>query len=165
MSWQGKSVAAVLVCFDAPGFSLVLTLVRRGKRMLIPGNPLDSLSVRVSLVGTGKLDRAAIFNTEGTSVWASSPGFMVSPQEIKEAIGAYKDPEKVRSSGLYVEGEKYVVLKADDRSLYARKGKEGVCIVKTSQAILVSHYSETVQPGEAAHIVEQLADYLISVGY
>ena len=30
-----------------------------------------------SLVGTGNLDRAAIFNTQGTSVWASSPGFTV----------------------------------------------------------------------------------------
>ncbi len=38
-------------------------------------------------------------------------------------------------------------------------------IVKTKQAILVAHYPETVQPGGAANTVEQLADYLISVGY
>ena len=30
-----------------------------------------------SLVGTGHFDKAAIFNTQGTSVWASSPGFTV----------------------------------------------------------------------------------------
>jgi profilin len=39
-----------------------------------------------------------------------------------------------------------------------------VC-VKTKQAVLIAHYAETVQPGEAATIVEKLADYLISVGY
>jgi profilin len=37
--------------------------------------------------------------------------------------------------------------------------------VKTKQAILVAHYPETVQPGEATNTVEQLADYLIGVGY
>ena len=38
-------------------------------------------------------------------------------------------------------------------------------IVKTNMAILVAHYPETVQPGSAANTVEQLADYLIGVGY
>lgn len=38
-------------------------------------------------------------------------------------------------------------------------------IVKTTQAILVTHYPETAQPGSAANTVEQLADYLIGVGY
>ena len=32
---------------------------------------------RHSLVGTGHLDKAAIFNTEGTSVWATSSNFTV----------------------------------------------------------------------------------------
>lgn len=45
------------------------------------------------------------------------------------------------------------------------KGKEGICITKTKQAILIAHYPETVQPGSAANTVEQLGDYLISVGY
>jgi len=45
------------------------------------------------------------------------------------------------------------------------QGKEGIIIVKTTQAILVTHYPETVQPGSAANTVEQLGDYLISVGY
>lgn len=41
----------------------------------------------------------------------------------------------------------------------------GVVIVKTHQAILVTHYPESAQPGSAANTVEQLADYLVSVGY
>jgi len=45
------------------------------------------------------------------------------------------------------------------------QGREGVVIVKTTQAILVTHYPESVQPGAAANTVEQLADYLIGVGY
>ena len=38
-------------------------------------------------------------------------------------------------------------------------------IVKTTQAMLVAHYPEHVQPGSATTVVEQLADYLIGVGY
>ena len=45
------------------------------------------------------------------------------------------------------------------------QGKEGIVIVKTQQAILVAHYPEGVQPGSCANTVEQLADYLIGVGY
>ncbi|KAI9820358.1 MAG: profilin, required for normal timing of actin polymerization in response to thermal stress [Pycnora praestabilis] len=124
--------------------------------------------VDTSLVGTGNIDKAAIFNSEGTSVWASSSGFAVAPEEIREVVAAYKDKgdvKKVQSNGLHVAGERFIVIKADDRSLYGKKGKEGIVAVKTGQAILVTHYPETVQPGVAANTVEQLADYLISVGY
>jgi len=121
-----------------------------------------------SLVGTGHVDKAAIFNSEGNSVWAHTAGWQVSPQEMQTVVAAYKDtadPKKVWGTGLHIAGEKYVTLKADDRSLYGKKGKEGVMIVKTKQAILIAHYPETVQPGEAATTVEKLGDYLIGVGY
>ncbi|KAL1311304.1 hypothetical protein AAFC00_001485 [Neodothiora populina] len=121
-----------------------------------------------SLVGTGNVDKAAIFNSEGNSVWATTAGFTVSPAEMKEIVTAYADKadvKQVQSTGLHVAGDRYVVIKADDRSLYGKKGKEGIVVVKTTQAILVTHYPETVQPGSAANTVEQLGDYLISVGY
>ena len=38
-------------------------------------------------------------------------------------------------------------------------------VVKTQQAILIAHYPEGTQPGTATNTVEQLGDYLISVGY
>jgi len=127
--------------------------------------------VDTSLVATGNLDKAAIFNSEGNSVWATSAGFQVSPAEMQEIVNAYKDKgdangvKQVQSNGLHIAGERYVVLKADDRSLYGKKGREGIVIVKTTQALLVTHYPESVQPGSAANTVEQLADYLIKVGY
>ena len=37
--------------------------------------------------------------------------------------------------------------------------------VKTKMAVLVGFYDQTAQPGEATKVVEQLADYLISVNY
>ena len=71
----------------------------------------------------------------------------------------------MQSEGFHVAGEKFFTLKSDERSLYGKKGKEGIIIVKTLQAILVAHYPESVQPGNASTTVEQLGDYLIGVGY
>ncbi len=77
-----------------------------------------------SLVGTGHVDKAAIFNAEGNSVWASSAGFNVTPAEMQEVVGAYKDtsqPKKVQATGLHIAGQKYIVIKADETSLYGKK--------------------------------------------
>lgn len=46
---------------------------------------------------------------------------------MKEIVSAYKDKgdkngvKQVQSSGLHVGGERYIVLKADERSLYGKK--------------------------------------------
>lgn len=45
------------------------------------------------------------------------------------------------------------------------QGKEGVVIVKTKQAILITHYPESVQPGQAADTVERLGLYMVDTGY
>ncbi|KAF8537858.1 profilin [Trichophaea hybrida] len=118
-----------------------------------------------SLIGSGKVDKAAIFSAAGDSVWAASPGFKVEPAEIKALVEGFKDPSKLQANGIFIEGVKNFSLRCDDRSIYGKKNKEGIVCVKTKQAILVAHYPETVQPGEAAKIVEALADYLIGVGY
>jgi len=47
---------------------------------------------------------------------------------MQEVVGAYKDtsvPKKIQSVGLHIAGEKYIVLKADETSLYGKK--VGVC--------------------------------------
>ncbi|KZF21216.1 profilin [Xylona heveae TC161] len=121
--------------------------------------------VDTSLLQSGNVDKAAIYKVDGSQVWAASAGFSVAPAEMTEVVNAYKDSSQVFANGLHVAGERYVVIKADDRSLYGKKGKEGLVIVKTKQTLLFTHYPEGVNPGSAANTVEVLADYLIGVGY
>ena len=45
---------------------------------------------------------------------------------MQAVVAAYKDPGKdgvkqVQSSGLHIGGERFVVIKADDRSVYGKK--------------------------------------------
>ncbi|CAG8958462.1 hypothetical protein HYALB_00001405 [Hymenoscyphus albidus] len=119
-----------------------------------------------SLIGSGHVDKGAIISAAGDSVWATSPDFTVSPEEMKEVVaGLSGKTDNLYANGLHIAGQRYVLTKAEDRSLYARKGREGVVIVKSTQAILVAHYGEAMIAGNAATTVEQLADYLISTGY
>lgn len=73
--------------------------------------------------------------------------------------------DKAFAEGLHVVGERYVMARAEDRSVYARKGREGIAIAKTKQAIVVAHHGEAQVAGNATSTVESLADYLIAQGY
>ena len=75
--------------------------------------------------------------------------------------------DKAYSDGLHVAGEKYVatIVSADDNIAMIRKGKTGVAIAKTKQAIVVGHYGENAQASNARATVEALADYLRKSGY
>ncbi|KAJ5813031.1 hypothetical protein N7447_010054, partial [Penicillium robsamsonii] len=118
-----------------------------------------------SLIGTRKFDKAAIFSAAGDGVWATSPGLKTKPEDIQSLVQGYNDAGSIFASGFWFDGQKYMSIKANDRSIYGRKGKEGVCAVKTKQTILVGHYPEGVTPGEAAKVIEQLGDYLIGMEY
>merc|ERR1711939_232698 len=120
--------------------------------------------VDTNLVGTGKIARAAILGQQG-GVWATSAGYELSQGEQTAIIQAHGKIDDVQASGVHAAGTKYMTLRADDRSIYAKKGANGIVIVKTKQAILVAEYELPTQPGEATKIVEDLADYLISVGF
>ena len=49
----------------------------QGSSLLTKDPRYSGFDTSNSLVGSGNIDKAAIFNTEGTSVWASSQGFEV----------------------------------------------------------------------------------------
>jgi len=122
-----------------------------------------------SLVGTGTIDKGAILSVAGDSVWATSASLSIQPAEMeviaKILAGDVGKKDQAFAAGLYIGGERYVLTKAEDRSLYARHGKVGFVVVKTKQAIILGHHPETVQAGTATVVVEQLADYLVKQGY
>lgn len=118
-----------------------------------------------NLLSTGKVDKAAIYSRTGDAAWAVSGGLSLQPNEISEIAQGFDNPAGLQSNGLHVQEQKFMLIKADDRSIYGRHDAEGIVCVRTKQTILVAHYPSGVQAGEATKIVEQLADYLISVQY
>ncbi|KAH3674344.1 hypothetical protein WICMUC_003370 [Wickerhamomyces mucosus] len=118
-----------------------------------------------NLISTGKIDKAAIYSNQGDSLWAQSNNFQLAGPEINELIQGFTNPVNLQSNGLHLQGVKFFLIRADDRSIYGKHAEEGVVAVKTKQTVLIGHYPAGVQAGEATTIVEKLADYLISVGY
>ncbi|EKX36790.1 hypothetical protein GUITHDRAFT_89929 [Guillardia theta CCMP2712] len=120
------------------------------------------------LVGTRKVSHAAIIGLNG-AIWASSANFKMSAQEgasIATAIAG--SPNSVLGSDampVTLQGVKFLVLRADESSIYLRHGPEGACIAKTNQCILIGMYGENQQAGDCNVVVEKLADYLKENGY
>ncbi|KFH47839.1 Profilin-like protein [Hapsidospora chrysogenum ATCC 11550] len=129
----------------------------------------DTDPVIHSLVGSGHLDKGAIISAAGDSVWAASGGFDLKPEEMKlisSIVGGDSNAkDKAFAEGLYVGGERFVMARAEDRSIYARAGRTGLAVAKTKQAIIVGHHPEGAVAGNATSTVESLADYLIGQGY
>ncbi|KAE8423274.1 profilin [Aspergillus pseudocaelatus] len=112
------------------------------------------------LIGSGKITRAVILGQRG-GVWAHSIGY----EEQRTVSDAYNDRDHVLNSGLELAGRKFFTLSANPRSIYLKARADGAIVVKTTQAIIVAEYGAPVQHLEAAKVVEELADYLISVTY
>ncbi|CVK89609.1 probable profilin [Fusarium proliferatum] len=166
MSWQGQflTVSTILhrPAIDFPSPAIVLV---PHHRLQIP----LSRNLNLNLVGSGHIDKGAIISAAGDSAWASSPDLQLKPEEMKaiSAIvgGDSAAKDKAFAEGLYIAGERYVMARAEDRSIYARSGRLGVAVAKTGQAIVIGHHGEAQVAGNATSTVEGLADYLIKSGY
>ncbi|EKV06717.1 Profilin [Penicillium digitatum PHI26] len=111
-------------------------------------------------MGSGQFDKAGILAADFSGVEAASPGFALSQEEINSLITAYTSSDQAFASGFSLCGEKFVTIRADERSLYGKKGKEGVIIARASSCTIIAHHTEAVQTPNAATVVENLVDYL-----
>jgi len=116
------------------------------------------------LVGTGCVTSGAIIGLDG-SIWAKSPSLNFGNGETQTLAKLHANPADAQAKGIFIASSKYMTLRADNRSIYGKKGAGGVVVVKTNQAVLIGLYNENIQPGQCANAVEKLADYLIENGY
>jgi profilin len=124
--------------------------------------------IDTSLLGSGHVEKGAIYNLEGTSCWATSPGFDITPAEMTEIVNGLKgQTDGLYANGLHLGGEKYVITKVEEDSkvLYARKDRDGLVIAKTVQAIIIARYADPMIAGNTAETVQKLVDYLVASGY
>lgn len=80
-------------------------------------------------------------------------------------IKGFEDPSGLQANGLHIQGQKYFLLRADDRSIYGKFEDTGIIAVKTNLAVIIAHYGPSIQAGAAATAVEKVADYLIKSNY
>lgn len=120
--------------------------------------------VDLHLVGSGAVRKAAICGLDG-QVWAKSQAFNVTPEEVQRMVAGFNNPTVLQMNGVFAEGTKFICNAVEDYRIRAKKGSNGLHIVKTVQALVISYYDGTIQPGQCAKQTEQVADYLKSTGY
>lgn len=116
------------------------------------------------LISTKMVKHAVICGHDG-SIWATSAGFQVTPEELKTLISKYDNTDTLASSGVVIAGTKYMFLSRSDKVVRAKKGTSGVHCIKTTQTYIVCVYEDPIVPEQAASVTEKLGDYLIQVGF
>jgi profilin len=108
------------------------------------------------------LTAAAILGQDG-SVWAQSAKFpQLKPQEIDGIKKDFEEPGFLAPTGLFLGGEKYMVIQGEQGAVIrGKKGPGGVTIKKTNQALVFGFYDEPMTGGQCNLVVERLGDYLI----
>ncbi|KAF9918956.1 profilin, required for normal timing of actin polymerization in response to thermal stress [Lobosporangium transversale] len=118
------------------------------------------------LIKTGYVAKGGIYGREDGSLWAASEGFKPSAAEIQSVIAAFNNPADIQANGLYLEGHKFVYLRATpDGSILARSGATGVCCAGTPKTVIIGYYTEGQEAGNCNVTVERLADYLKANGF
>jgi len=109
---------------------------------------------------------AAIIGPDGPPAWASTPNFTVGKNDFDHIAKCFKDSKLGFSQGVNVGGNYYIVVRLDDRSMYAKRSdNKGLTVVWTGKLYLFSTYEAPVAPGQNTLAVERLADYLRENGY
>lgn len=118
-----------------------------------------------NLVGSGHVAKALICGTDGTW-WAGSDDFAPSAAEIGKIIAGFDDSgAALRSGGLFICGQKYILLQSDEETLMAKLGSGGACCCKCASCVIVATYVEKMSPGNCNKATMALADYLRESGY
>ncbi|KAL3681888.1 hypothetical protein R1sor_024844 [Riccia sorocarpa] len=103
------------------------------------------------------LASAAIVGLDG-NVWAQSPSFpLLKDGEIDKIVKGMDDSSHIASTGLFLGGEKYMVIQGEPgQVIRGKKGPGGTCIRKTISALIIGIYAEPTTPGECNILVERL---------
>ena len=68
----------------------------------------------------------------------------ITQSEMKAIAAAFRNPEPLRTSGVYLGGTKYMYLQSDEAQIQGKKGSAGVAIAKSNKCMSQSYYCFTV---------------------
>jgi len=103
---------------------------------------------------------------EDGAVWAASKDFTVTKNDFDHVAKCFKDSKLGFSQGVNVGGNYYIVVRLDDRSMYAKRAEnKGLTVAFTGKVYIFSTYEAPVAPGQNTLAVEKMADYLRESGF
>eukprot|EP00689_Sawyeria_marylandensis_P000894 EC820375.1.p1 GENE.EC820375.1~~EC820375.1.p1 ORF type:complete len:127 (+),score=69.28 EC820375.1:44-424(+) len=103
--------------------------------------------------------KAGIFGLDGKE-WAKTKDWAIKQEEIDYISAILTGKEKNIKESPKILGEKCIILKQDEDSIYAKKGKSGFCATKTKLGFIIGWYDDPIVPGRCNLQVQKVCDYL-----
>lgn len=109
----------------------------------------------------GQLTHAAICGFDG-GIWAQSPDFPgISDEEVEALMAGFSDANALAAKGLYVGGEKYMVVAGEPGEVIRGKlGAGGITVKKTISALVLGIYGEGVAAGDVNVVSSERGGWL-----
>lgn len=112
------------------------------------------------------------------SAQVESDGKKITVDQGANLVDAFKQPSGNTSKpgGIYLNGIKYITVSKDDNRMILKKNGGGATVARSNKALVVATWSQknkgkadgkekAQNTGDCTTIVEELANYLKSVGY
>jgi len=79
--------------------------------------------------------------------WSVSPGFSVTPPQVKAIVEGIKDNAKLQASGVTVGSNKFMFLRPlSDSSIIAKKGPTSLMAILSKKAIIIVTTKDGANP-------------------
>ncbi|XP_075450965.1 profilin-4 [Ascaphus truei] len=112
------------------------------------------------LIRTQHVESASLIKIKQGIVFTSPPRFHMQLPLPEVIIDAFENTPVIRRDGLHFRGKNYKCVRADENSIYAKCGEEGVVLVKTQRYILLATYREGMYPSVCVEAAEKLGSFL-----
>ena len=86
--------------------------------------------------------------------------FQITQAELASIVSSMGKVKVLAASGTRLGGEKYMYISSTDEILRCKKGTGGFHAAKSKTTLIIGIYDDTIQPAQAATVVEKMADYL-----
>jgi len=119
------------------------------------------------------IKKAAIVGVNDGSLWARSEPplgdtFNANPDELVKISRLFQNEsyKDLPSTGIVIEGVKYIVPRVEENLVFGKKEKSGVFMVKTNQAVIIALFvGDTTEGLQCRAAIERVAQYLQGQGY
>ncbi|XP_011406379.1 PREDICTED: profilin-4-like [Amphimedon queenslandica] len=112
------------------------------------------------LTATGNVETCCLIRKASGSVKAASIGFEPSKDLVQSLVDGFNELKKVREEGIDFNGASYQCVRADNTSIYGKKGGgSGFIAVQTKQYIIYGSFSTSMYPSITAEAIHSLGDY------
>eukprot|EP00038_Savillea_parva_P000553 m.96902 g.96902 ORF g.96902 m.96902 type:complete len:131 (-) comp10189_c0_seq1:209-601(-) len=120
-----------------------------------------------AMLATGTVRACSIHSLADGGLWAGSPGFTPSQQEAMNLSAALQDEDRMQmliKGKIVANGASYMYVRHDPgRNVYAKQGATGLCVCKSTAALIIATYVSPMSFEGCIGTVEKVADYLISM--